>query len=83
MQQWDISYIWNTIKCSSGHAYGLIVISIFYAYLRFSDCLETSNMKPFAISESHLTLSDVSMREQGQRRSETAPEARKESRRSP
>ena len=36
-------------------------------------------MKPFAISEPHLTLSEVSMREQGQRRLQ----ARKESRRPP
>ena len=43
-------------------------LSIFSASLRFSDWLETSNMKPFAIRKSHLTLSKVSIREQGQRR---------------
>ena len=30
-------------------------LSIFSAFLRFSDQLETSNMKSFAISGSHLT----------------------------
>ena len=42
--------------------------SVSLTSLRFSDWVETSNMKPFAISEYHLTLSEVSMREQGQRR---------------
>ena len=38
------------------------------ASLRFSDELETLNMKlHFVIGESHLTLSDVSMREQGEK----------------
>ena len=50
---------------AAAHKYGFIVISVFSASVRFSDWLQTSNMKLFAISESHLTLSEVSMREQG------------------
>ena len=50
---------------------------IFSASLRFSEWLKTSNMKPFAISESHFTLSEVRIREQGQRRLQARKERRR------
>ena len=53
------------MKRSAEHSEFLIV-SAQATSLRFSDELETLNMKlHFVIGESHLTLSEVSMREQG------------------
>lgn len=49
---------------------GATIGRIFSASLRFNDWLDTSNMKTFAITESHFldSVSEVSMREEGQRR---------------
>ena len=69
-------------SCKHGRFGPLIKQEKFHAVARFSADykLETLNMKlHFAIGESHLTLSEVSLREQGQRRLQT----RKDSHRPP
>ena len=67
-------------SCKHGRFGPLIKQEKFHAVARFSADykLETLNMQlHFAIGESHLTLSEVSMREQGQRRSQTRIERRR------
>ena len=72
----DGGYEWRIAERSE-----FLIVSAQAASLRFSDELETLNMKHhFVLGESHLTLSEVSVREQGQRRFK---QTRKESRRPP